>query len=222
MAQTALFPLTQLPEGKMHPSALNACARTDRPVWSCFPTQPLINSMYSPHHQFPGFPWTLSLLNHKVWGQGRLTHLHVSGLTISAPRALTMNRWLSLCLPAKLSPHHRQMVPVDLHPSKLEAPAMTIITECFLCARQREGHTHIQNSSALKRLLEARKEATGWDSGSLEQDAQHMKRITRCCNIPRWTAEMQAHTGRSHETCPRTCWWPLRSSVSQPWTKQHL
>ena len=76
-----------------------------------------------------------------------------------------MNRWLSLCLPAKLSPHHRQVVPVDLHPSKLEAPAMTIITmdrtECCLCARQREGHTHIQNSSALKRLLEARKEATG-------------------------------------------------------------
>ena len=108
--------------------------------------------------------------------------------SLSAPTALTMNCWLSFCLPTKLSSHHRQMVPMDLHLSKLEAPAMTIIimdkTECFLCARHREGYTHVQNSSALKRLLESRKEATRGDSSSLQQDEQHMKRINRYCNIP--------------------------------------
>lgn len=93
--QIGLFPLTGLPcqDGKMHPSAPSAHAHTRQSNLElkagCFHTQPLINSMYSPHHAFRGFARTLFLLNQKIWGQGHLTYLHVS--VVSNPRALTMN-----------------------------------------------------------------------------------------------------------------------------------
>ena len=162
-------------EGKMHPSAPNAHAHTRQSnvelKAGCFRTQPLINSMYSPHHAFRGFARTLSLLNQKVWGQGHLTYLHVS--VVSTPRALTMNAGCHCVCQLNLVLITSEWGQWASSPSKLESPAMIIITtnktECLLCARHREGYTNVQNRSALKKLL-SRRESTRRDSSSLEQD----------------------------------------------------
>ena len=66
------------------------------------------------------------------------------------------------------------MAPSGPHPSKLETPAMSIIiidnTDCLSCAKHRESYTNVQSSSALKRLLESRRESPRGDSSSLKQN----------------------------------------------------
>lgn len=126
-------PSDRAAEGKTQPPALKAHAHTDSPIWSCF-HQPLVALI--PHTT--GLLWFASAYNpikpQSPEGWAAYSSSRLSTIR-SAPRAPTMNRWLSFRLPTRLSPHHRQTVPMGLHPCRLEAPAMTIIimdkTECL-------------------------------------------------------------------------------------------
>lgn len=96
------------------------------------------------------------------------------------------------------------MVPSGPHPSKLEAQVMRIITlnnsEYLLCVRHRESYTNAQNSSALKRLLESRRESTRGDSSSLRQNVRAYEDKGRHHTILWWTEEMEVYAGQSSET----------------------